>query len=379
MESSLHVAVVGLSFGRFFAPIYQAHPGVGRVSVFDPDAAMVRQALADCDALEVRASFEEILADRSVDAVHVLTPVPLHVAQTLETLNAGKHCACAVPMASSLEDIERVIVAAKASGRNYMMMETGLYCREFFYAQSLIDGRIGENQQSPPKLGEITFLRGDYYQDLEAPYGDYWRRVPPMHYATHCVAPLLALARTRASKVSCIGSGRLRKDICDSTGNPFPIQTAHFRLEGTAAAMQINRSWYQLAHSYTESFSVYGDRAGFEWQQLEAENPVYFELPPVQHEIRWRDASATRVEVPYRPDLVPEPLAKFAFKGHGGSHPHLVHEFVSSILEGRPARIDPIASAEWCAPGICAHESSLKEGEWIAVPSYRPVLPATEQ
>jgi len=264
-------------------------------------------------------------------------------------------------MATTLDDLARIIEVATHAERNYMMMETSAYTKEYLFAEDF--HRKGE-------LGAITFLRADYFQDLEASYPEYWRHVPPMHYATHAIGPILCLMDTQATAVSCLGGGRIRADIAQDVNNPFPLQTAHFRLRNSNAVAQVNRSWYQTAHAYVESFSVYGDKRGFEWAQLEHEDPVVFEMQPVQFEHRWRDVSGKRVPVPFRPDLLPEPLHPFADGGHGGSHPHLVHEFISSIAEGRPSRIDPHVSAAWCAPGICAHESSLRNGAWVDVPQY---------
>ena len=56
--------------------------------------------------------------------------------------------------------------------------------------------------------------------------------------------------------------------------------------------------------------------------------------------------------------------------GHGGSHPHLVHEFIRSILEERKPAIDDIMGAYWTGTGICAHESAMKDGEVITIPRF---------
>jgi hypothetical protein len=57
--------------------------------------------------------------------------------------------------------------------------------------------------------------------------------------------------------------------------------------------------------------------------------------------------------------------------GHHGSHPHLVHEFVSSILENRPPAIDAVTAANWTAAGICAHESAMRGGAEISIPRFQ--------
>lgn len=371
MSRQIRVAVVGLGFGASFVPIYQQHPDVERVILCDRDAALLRTVGDRFGIADRYLHLEELLgAADACDAVHLLTPVPLHVEQTLAVLAAGKHCACAVPMATDLDGLRRILSAQRQSGKNYMMMETAVYTREFLFVQEL-------HEQG--QFGALTFLRGTYFQDLEGDYPQYWRAQPPMHYATHAVAPLLALAETRAEKVYCLGSGRLRPDIQQPAGNIFPLQTALFQLAETNLAAEVTHSWFQTARSYTEAFSVYGDKAGFEWPQLEHEHPLLFSLEPLESTRRGRPITAERVEVPDRRDLLPAALADFTQGGHGGSHPHLAHEFVRSIVEARSSAIDAHTAADWTAPGICAHESALKGGAGVAVPDFgnsEPLLQA---
>lgn len=359
----ISVAVVGLGFGADFAPIYQRHPDVRSVGLCDADESTLA-AIGDQLGIPPAHRFtrlDELLAHDDFDAIHLVTPVPLHAEQTLAVLNAGKHCACAVPMATTLDDLRRIIAAQRQSGKHYMMMETAVYTREFLFAQDL--AARGE-------LGTLTFLRGTYFQDLEGNYPAYWRAQPPMHYATHAVAPLLALAQTRAATVCCLGSGRLRADIQQSGGNSFPLQTAIFQLAETNLAAEVTRSWFQTARAYTEAFSVYGDRRGFEWQQLEHEDPVLFTLESPSPERRGRPVTAVRVQVPDWADLLPESIASFTQGGHGGSHPHLAHEFVRSIVEERPCTVNAVVAADWTAAGVCAHESALRDGERVVIPRF---------
>ena len=63
-------------------------------------------------------------------------------------------------------------------------------------------------------------------------------------------------------------------------------------------------------------------------------------------------------------------LNRDASDGHGGSHPHRLHEFIRSILENRKAWINEINGANIVAAGICAHESAMKEGEVIDIPDF---------
>ena len=56
--------------------------------------------------------------------------------------------------------------------------------------------------------------------------------------------------------------------------------------------------------------------------------------------------------------------------GHGGSHPHMVHDFISNIKERKDSAIDAVTAANWTAAGICAHESALRNGERVLIPDF---------
>jgi len=356
----INIVVVGLGFGRQFVPIYQAHPNVDRVAICEANPTLL-QEIGDQFQVEDRfSSLDAVLASDDYDAVHLLTPVPFHVEHTLAVLKACKHCACAVPMATDLDSLQLIIDAKNEADRVYMMMETAVYTREFLYVQDM---------HNRGEFGELTFLRGSHIQDLEGDYPLYWHAQPPMHYICHAIAPILALTKTRASKVVCFGAGVLRPDIQQPGGNTFPLETALFQLEGTAAVAEVTRSWFQVARSFVESFSVYGERRSFEWPQTEEEDPIIFTLDE-ERPAKRRNGTYQRVKIPYRPDLFPKELDPFTESHHGGSHPHLVHEFISSIVNGREPAIGAVTAANWTATGICAHESALIGGETKEISIY---------
>ena len=56
--------------------------------------------------------------------------------------------------------------------------------------------------------------------------------------------------------------------------------------------------------------------------------------------------------------------------GHGGSHPHMVHEFISALNEDRDPWPNAVTAANWTCVGICAHESSTKGGEIVRLPEF---------
>ncbi len=373
-NSKVNVVVVGLGFGGGFPSIYLDHPDVGRVAICERNADRVSAITERFEFDDVFADLDEALADPHYDAIHLITGIPDHARQTLAVLESGRHCACTVPMATNLNDLRAIVRAQRRSGRVYMMMETSVYTRQFLLAREM---------QREGRFGRIQFLRGAHYQDMER-WPAYWAGLPPMWYATHAVSPLLALADSRAVSVRCLGSGRMRPELRAQYGNPFPIESAVLQLEAPGLAAEVTRTLFHCARPYMESFVVYGENACYEWQ-MESEAPMLFEATPVVPD-EVRRITTTRPEPPDRRDLLPPEIARHTtrFKatsahthmsfeqggGHHGSHPHMVHEFVRSIVEGRAPRIDAVTAADWTAPGICAHESALRGGEEVEVPRF---------
>ncbi|MBO0803359.1 MAG: Gfo/Idh/MocA family oxidoreductase [Nocardiopsaceae bacterium] len=89
-------------------------------------------------------SYQELLADPSVDAVYIPLPNALHGSWTLRALAAGKHVLCEKPFAVSAAEAERVASAAAASG--LVVMEAMHYRYHPLVrrmASAIADGVIG--------------------------------------------------------------------------------------------------------------------------------------------------------------------------------------------------------------------------------------------
>ncbi len=364
--SKIRIAVIGMNFGQSFAEIYKAHPDVEYVGVCDTN----KQRLASLTNFSRKHdNYREILESGDYDAVHICTPATMHVEPALEALKRGRHVACAVPMAMSLNDLNSIIAVQEESGLNYMMMETAVYGNEYLYANELYKNGT---------LGMIQFMRGCHSQDLED-INPIWQGLPPMWYMTHAIAPLLDILDTQATEVHCYGSGVMREEFKKNYGNPYPIETAIFKLKNTMAKAEITRTLFETAPYGGEAFDLYGDKATFATIGVETpyrkhgeceSRPLLLKIAPLLKPGERRKITGQEVETPFRPDLLPEQLKRFANGGHRGSHPHLVHEFIRSIIEGRQPYIHARRAANWCAPGICAHESAMKDGAAVEIPSF---------
>ena len=384
----VNVAIVGLGFGVQFIPIYKRHPQANMYAICRRSKAALN-AVGDAFGVDRRYErYNDLLSDKDVGLVHINSPLADHGWMSIAALKAGKHVMCTVPMALSIEECRQIVELVSHTGLRYMMSETVLYSREYFFAREL--ARNGQ-------LGKIQFLQGSHHQDMDG-WPDGWPGLPPMYYATHCIAPCLAIVDGEAEVVSCFGSGRIRDELVARYGSPFAVETAHIKLKDSDLCARVYRSLFDAARQYRESFDVFGTKMSLEWPLIEGEGLVLHTAKQPQPRM------AERVRPPDYADLLPEPIRHFTTKtffdlpeyrhlargegadpdgthahlvadpgsleGHGGSHPHLVHEFISALLEERDPFPNAVQAANITCAGILAHESALKGGERLRLPDF---------
>ncbi len=365
------IAIVGLGFGAEFIPLYQHHPNAEMYAICQRDPKKLN-AVGDLFGVDVRyTDFKELLKDPKVDAVHINSPIPDHAWMSLAALKAGKHVSCTVPMATSIADCKKIVDVVKQTGLKYTMAETVVYAREYLYIKELYDK--GE-------LGKIQFLQASHQQDMDG-WPNYWPGLPPMWYATHCVGPMMALTNGTAEYVSCFGSGTIRKELIKNYGSPFAVETAHVKLLNSDLTARVIRSLFDVARQYRESIDVYGTKKSFEWTLIEHEQHVLHTAKLPEPKI------PKKIKVPDFAKRLPKPIQKYTThgvyeggkkthlsftqgSGHGGSHPHLAHEFVSSIVEDRDPFPNARQSANWTCVGLCAHESAMAGGKIVKLPKF---------
>lgn len=370
-KDRFNVAIIGLGFGAEFIPIYQRHPNANMYAICQRNEHKLKEVGQAFNVAKRYNRYEDVLDDPHVDFVHINTPIPDHAPQAIAALKAGKHVMSTVPMATSVEECRQIVELSQKTGLKYMMAETVVYAREFLFLRELfVKG----------ELGKIQFVQASHQQDMDG-WPNYWPGLPPMHYATHCVGPCLALTRAEAEYVSCFGSGTIRPELIGKYHSPFAIESCHIKMRGSDLSARIYRSLFDVARQYRESFDVYGTKQSFEWQLIEGEEPVLHTAKKPEPEI------PRRIQVPDFAHLLPEPIRRFTTRGvydadekqhlsfiqgagHGGSHPHLVHEFLSALVQNRDPYPNAVQSANWTCVGILAHESALKGGEILPLPDF---------
>jgi hypothetical protein len=187
--------------------------------------------------------------------------------------------------------------------------------------------------------------------------------------------------RSEAEYVSCFGSGTIRKEYHKFYKSTFAVETCHIKFKDSDVSARIYRSLFDTARQYRESFDAYGSKKSFEWQLTEGEDPILHTAKKPEPQI------PERVKVPDYAYRLPEGIQKFTMKGvydlaenthlsfaqgggHGGSHPHLAHEMLSALVDGRDPYPNAVESANITCVGILAHESAMKGGALMKLPSW---------
>ena len=145
------------------------------VGVFDPRTRKAR-ALAARFGGRVYRSLEELLADRAVQAVHVLTPTEHHVATARAALRAGKHVLVEKPVAERVSDIEKLQDLARRTGLVCMPAHNYIYAPALQRARRLIEaGKLG-------RIASLWILYNIFHPEkIAAIYGGVLREVCVHH------------------------------------------------------------------------------------------------------------------------------------------------------------------------------------------------------
>jgi predicted dehydrogenase len=363
----IRLAVIGGGFGADFS--FHEHPNCVLAAVSDLRADRRKRLMEHYRCDNMYNSLEEMLEkEKRLDAVALFTPATLHFKHVSMCMNRGLHVYCAVPACFTLEEAEKLRALKEKTGLRYMMGETSYYRPGCIYARDLFEnGGFGELFYS-----ELAYYhdRGDL-QDLmvnkktrfyEPDGSRSWRwGLPPLQYPTHAVAFLVAVTGERIRSVSALGWGNQHPYVRDNVyHNPYFNESALMETDRGHMA-RCNVFWLvgeggERAQWYGEKGSLYmanGHLHGDMWQARPGENP---KASPLQY-----------------PDYLKDPMLPDSMRhgsGHGGSQIFLSAEFINALLEDREPAIDIYKALAITVPGIIGHQSALRKGERLKVPSF---------
>ena len=109
------------------------------------DIKQERCDLAESRGIHAYSSFEEVLADKSVELLTIATPNDVHEPLVIQALNAGKNVICEKPITLSCDSLQRMIDAAKASGKIFSVHQNRRWDVDFLAMKKIYDeGTLGD-------------------------------------------------------------------------------------------------------------------------------------------------------------------------------------------------------------------------------------------
>lgn len=148
--AKLKAAIIGcggIANGKHMPALRSQADRVEMVAFCDLIIERAEKAAKDFGTPDARVytDYRELLADRSIDVVHVCTPNRSHCEISVAALDAGKHVMCEKPMAKTVADAQLMLDAAKRSGKLLTIGYQNRFRPDSLYLkQAVLEGKLGD-------------------------------------------------------------------------------------------------------------------------------------------------------------------------------------------------------------------------------------------
>lgn len=170
-------------WGRHHATAIVSAPGATLAAIACASEATAAAAARDFPSVPVDLGYRALLARPDVDAVAIVVPNHLHAAVGVAALEAGKDVLLEKPMATTVEDCDRLLAAARASGRVLTVGHELRLSAQYGRVKDLIDaGEIGVPQYVSFSLFRFPFRPGSGGWRYDAARVGSWILEEPVHF-----------------------------------------------------------------------------------------------------------------------------------------------------------------------------------------------------
>jgi len=201
--ASIRVGVVGLGYwGPNLARNLSAIPGCELAWLCDASFDARQRLAAAFPQARESGDLTELLADPTLDAVVLATPVPTHATLAVDVLASGKHCFVEKPLALTSADAQLAVDEAARTGKILMVGHLLEYHPAVDRLRELVNA--GE-------LGELFYVYGNRLNlgKLRADENALWS------LGAHDVSVVLRLIGEEPSECSARGASYVRESVQD--------------------------------------------------------------------------------------------------------------------------------------------------------------------
>ena len=329
-------------------------------------------------------NFDELVADQTVDVVHICTPNHLHYSMAKAALKAGKHVVCEKPLAAnSRQSLELVRLA----------QETGLVTAVNYNLRYYPLCHEARARVQAGEIGQVRLVHGGYLQDwLFLPTDWNWRLDPTLGGELRAVADIgthwldmvtwltgLQVTAVMADLATFIPTRLKPRQPVDTFAGKMltpeeveevQVQTEDYaaillRFEGRArgvltvsqiSAGRKNHFWWELS----------GSRASLGWDQ-EHPNELWIGYRDRPNEFLIKDPALMHPDV--------RPLASYP-GGHAEGYPDTFFQLQKAVYSyiacgdfSRPPSFPTFEDGYHHMVSCEAIQQSAHEGRWVEVPN----------
>lgn len=122
-----------------------------------------RQAISQEKGHKIFKSYDEVLADETIEAVLIATPNDLHKELSIAALRAGKHVVCEKPVALNTAELDEIVAVAQETGNTFMVHQNRRWDPDFLLVRELYrNGQIGDLFQLESRVQGANGIPGDW-------------------------------------------------------------------------------------------------------------------------------------------------------------------------------------------------------------------------
>ena len=362
MTDKLKVGIVGAHRGSSYFQPLSTITETEVTAVCDVNQATLENVADRFNVPQRFTNYTDMLD--SVDIVVLATPENLHVPQSIEALEAGKHVISEVTAAVKLEECYDLVRAVRKSSAKYTMAENTCYSKHNVLIRSIVEEGL---------FGDVYFGEGEYLHNIKSLHHDesgnptwryYWQvGINRCNYATHSLGPVLQWFGERVVSVCCLGTGthtdpeHAMEDtvmmLCKTEG-------------GGLIKIRIDMLSNRPANSY---FSLQGTKGCYESSRGFGGQPKIW-LSEFEGGEQWKQLS--EVESDFLPERWKNPPAEAVNVGDLGEY-FKVRDFIDSIINDTTPPIDVYTAMDFTVPGLVSEESITNGGTPVEVPDFREI------
>ena len=159
----IKIGIVGAGvWGETHADIFQDHPATEVVAICDADGGKARARAAQFGIGDVYTDFREMAKKCRCDAVSIVTPDFLHADIAVAMAQSGKHMLIEKPLATTREDVERMVSAIDKAGVRAMVDLHNRWSPPYNLAKQEIEGgALGVPQSAYMRLNDVKWVATD--------------------------------------------------------------------------------------------------------------------------------------------------------------------------------------------------------------------------